>query len=1090
MNGTENILPDLEERKSALDTKSSFVVVAPAGSGKTQLLIKRYLKLLSSARAIDSVLCLTFTNKATEEMRERVLIALKNCLNSEGSDENEKELFELAKKVYENQKIKKKELLNPQSFQIYTFHSFCSTLLKKYPSNKNISNFETLDEIEAEILYQKTAEIVISKAFSGEDEALSSAIARRLASLDEKIESFKNQIIELLKNRDRIINFEQTQQEPPNFSLLIEDLLKKFLSNFIEFFNSNRDKFIQILESPFFDEETRNNLKDFNQIDDKKLLHLSKLTDVILTTNGTPKKTRFPENCNFNNDLKEFIKNIPPLVAAELDELRKISSSSLILLTKESFSDLLSILDYSKTVLYSMLGKTKKDFVEIEMAALEALSWIGNLPSDTLEKMQFKIDHILVDEAQDLSDIEYKIISRLTEGWTENDGRTIFFVGDPKQSIYRFRKSNVALFTLLLNMGLSRESEGFYPLTKLELNTNFRSTPKIISFVNKTFSNYFKQDDFTDDIAYSQFYHPSDSLDDSPISLNKIDGNKDVTLFMSNEKTVLYNSFVKTLTMVIQNLSENERVGIIFRRRKQFVDYYKALKENGIDVDTIEGEYLESSYAVKHLFNLLKAALFPSEDIYWISVLGSPFIDLSPEEIYEISKSNHGSWFKKVINSPLVEECKRKVLKQMTEDFYQEKGGENFRRHFEELSSYESIKKIYNFEGVEECREFFRILPSLSHLPPKELISALEHFIGSTFSPYNPLIPKNKVQAMTIHKAKGLEFDYVFAIGLNEKPDTGGRSLAPPPILIERLDFDEEIKAFPFLSAPYEKNEIAYKILKELDKKRQQSEYKRIYYVALTRAKRKLFLFGELEKENRAPSGSILGQIVNSHNLQFEPISLSDTPVNSANPIDLTLPTIPTFAPQTPLFKIARASEESHFSKETHLFYRSSDESEKIARAKGVVIHKILENLAKGKNNLNIEYLKKLFKNMNVKIDEHLAQAILREASEVWNLESFKKLRESKIIIPEYSLEMLDSGNIYVGRIDLLLLKDSEAITIDYKTAVSSENLDEWIKKEKEKYKSQMQTYRKMVSLKENLPQDRIKCFILFTALNLLQEIV
>ncbi|MCX7829808.1 MAG: UvrD-helicase domain-containing protein, partial [Acidobacteria bacterium] len=97
-----NDLPDKNERKKAIDTNRSFVVVAPAGSGKTQLLIKRYLTFLQKARAIDSVICLTYTRKATEEMRERVFKAIKNCQTAKPTDDNEKELFEIAKKVYEN----------------------------------------------------------------------------------------------------------------------------------------------------------------------------------------------------------------------------------------------------------------------------------------------------------------------------------------------------------------------------------------------------------------------------------------------------------------------------------------------------------------------------------------------------------------------------------------------------------------------------------------------------------------------------------------------------------------------------------------------------------------------------------------------------------------------------------------------------------------------------------------------------------------------------------------------------------------------------------------------------------------------------
>lgn len=1086
MNQKINNLPDLKERQMALDTNSSFVVVAPAGSGKTQLLIKRYLKLLAKARAIDTVLCLTFTNKATEEMRERVLGAINNCRNSEGKDENEKELFELAKKVFENHNIQKAQLLNPHSFQIYTFHSFCSSLLRKFPSKESVSDFETINEIEAELLYQKTAEIVISKAVLGEDKELSDAVARRLASLDEKIDNLKRQIATLIRNRDRLLNIRQYDKN--RLDELITDLLKGLAKNFITFFRNNRDNFEKLFE--YFDKETKDNLLDLENLQKEKLNYLSTLASDILTGNGTPRKSAFRKDLNLPQDLKDFIREMPLPAANELDLLRKIAPKSNSFFEEENLLDVLKILDTSKKVFDSLLSEVKKDFIEIELSALKSLEWINGLPSQILEKMQFKIDHILVDEAQDLSDIEYKIISKLTEGWTEADGRTIFFVGDPKQSIYRFRKSNVALFSLLLKNGLVREDEKPYPLNKIELKINFRSTPKIIKFVNTTFDNYFQDDDFLDDIPYSSFYHQSDTFEGSPISMNKIEEEKDVSLFVAEDLSELHRSFVHTLSSVVENLSEKETVGILFKRRQQFASYHKVLKEYGIDVDTVEGEHLANSYAVKHLFNLLKATLSPEEDLYWLSIAGSPFINCSPEEIYKISNQNHKSWFEKIINSELIDPKVRKVLKLMTEDFYFEKGGVNFIRHFEEISGYELIKKIYNYEGVEECREFFRILSSLSHLPPKELISEMESFIKNTFSPSNPFIPKNKVQAMTIHKAKGLEFDYVFVLGLDEKPGNGGRSDGPPPLLIERLQFDEENRFFPFLSAPFDKSEITYQILSDLDKKRQQSEYKRIYYVALTRARKKLFLFGKVKKGNN--SKSILERICASHTLTppSSQISLQGTQIKPEKAKELPLSfVVPQFEPQKIPFTIKRASEEANFSRETNLCYRTSEETLKIARAKGIAIHKILENFAKGKTNLNTNYVKKLLKNTNIKPEEDFASDILNEAKEVWQLSDFENLRKSKKLVPEYSLEMADNDKINVGRIDLMLIGNNEAVAIDYKTSNLSGDLEVWLEKEKEKYKPQMEIYKMMISEKEKIAIDKVKCFIIFTLPKVIKEI-
>ncbi|NMB99148.1 MAG: UvrD-helicase domain-containing protein, partial [Thermoanaerobaculaceae bacterium] len=964
-----------------------------------------------------------------------------------------------------------------------------ANLLKKYPNSCSVSNFEAIEESEAAPLYKQTAEILISKAATGTDNELRDAVARRLAALNEKGDDLKNQIVKLLQNRDRAFNIKSADQN--EYDEVIQHLLSNFTKKFFAFLKNNENNFRRLLD--YFDEDTKNELQNIAVRKDN-LSYWKTFADVVLTKDGMPRKQKFPVPFNqLPKDLKELLLAMPEEAASELAQIRKISERGENYFDEESLKDIQKIFEESVNIFNSLLSKKRKDFVDLEISALENLSWMNGLPPNALEKMQFKIDHILVDEAQDLSDIEYKIISKLIEGWQEGDGRTIFFVGDPKQSIYRFRKSNVALFTLLAEKGVVRKDEDDYKLKLLDLSVNFRSEPKIIDFVNHTFSEYFKEDNFTDDVSYSQFFHPKEQSSNSVLSINKIEENSNISLFVDEKVENLTKAFAKLVSSFADNLKDDETIGILYKQRSFFEKYHEALVNLGINVETIEEEKLEKSQAVKHILNFLKAVLFKEEDLYWLLLLGAPWLDLTAKEIYQIAEQKEEKWFDKILNSDIIDKQKREILRKATEDFYLQKGALNFIKHFEELSGFQSIKKIYDLKGVEESREFFKILSTLSHLPPRELVSKTETALSHIFSPPEPLIPKNKIQAMTIHKAKGLEFDYVFVVGLDKQQNVSrGKKADKEPIFIERLDFDEINREFSFLSAPNEKNEITYELLSALDDKRGKSEYKRLYYVALTRAKKRLFLFGKLNQGKKYPKDSILEVIAKSHSLDsnsFPEIEFQTETSTTTKSSILNPPEPPRFSAEKIPFAIKRASEEVGHSRETALFFRDSSEEIKLARTKGIVIHKIFENFAKGKTGQDANYVKKLLKELRVKFDNELIEAILKEAENAWKVEDFKKLREKGKLITELPLEMEENEEIVVGRIDLLILGNEEAFAIDYKTGDPVNDLEKWIESKSEEYRSQVSIYKKMVSFKENIKEDKIKTFILFTKIPLLKEV-
>jgi ATP-dependent helicase/nuclease subunit A len=1076
-----NNLPDEEQRKEALNKNASFVVVAPAGSGKTELLIKRFLTLLKDVGSIEQIVALTFTRKAAYEMRERIFKAIESAFKGEsGENEESKNLISLAKEAIKNPKLKKEELLSPNSYLVTTFHSFCEYVLKKYPQSELIPDFKIEDENEANLTTSLVAEELFDKA-KREGGDLMESLARRVFSLELKFDVFKSQIAVLLNNRDRILNVETVDKEKEEE--IFDWILFNFGKNVYDFLKKREEEFIR----------TVHYLKEHNcfqgieenipEIKKEKLNQWGIISNVFLTKDGKVRKDfsgrtkgAFPKD--FPQEFKEFISSLPEECAEELNILRNLSQKCNYEVDEDAIFDISKILKASCEILELHYGKEKTDFTGLQLKTLNALEWQDKTPSRVLQSLNAQIQHILIDEAQDLSDSEYRILEKLTEGWSDNDGRTIFFVGDPKQSIYRFRKANVALFNQLIEKGFNREEEEKLSLKQLTLETNFRSEPHIIDFVNKTFSKIFQGYDFLDDVKYDYFKHKEEAEKDFSLKYNEnVSSINDIYLFCNKEKYL--DAFVECLKKVLKDKKDGESVGILFSTRTSFNPYREALIKNLIDVEMVEGNKLNEEPAIEHIFNLLKAILFKDVDLYTSGILFSPLFDFDIAKVNEIKKEKGKNWFEKLTNSNLIDENKRNVLKEMADDFYLEKEGQNFIKHFKELDGFYLFSKYYGIKGIMAVKVFLDYLKEIAHLSPTELIEKMESYLEENYAPADPLLSKSKVQAMTIHKAKGLEFDYVFFVGI-EKRINKGENNEPPPFILERYKFNEDLNRFDFILIPYEKEEFSYEVLNMLSQKREETERNRLYYVATTRAKKGLFLFGAKLTTKSAGFLGKLKEIYSLNEKEIPPFENVDFKLTAANveAVDKH------FDYEKRPFKIESASEEVDFSKETFLSFKTAAENLENAKARGILIHKIIELLSKGETEIPLSFVKKSLKELRVK-EENLAEEILSES-----LKSFEKVKEiaqGGEIISEIPFEMVENEKLLVGRMDLIIKKEDEIILIDYKTSKKRGSEEDFIKKMVGEYQGQIEVYKNIA--RSYFKTENIRAYILLTAISHLIEL-
>ncbi len=731
------------------------------------------------------------------------------------------------------------------------------------------------------------------------------------------------------------------------------------------------------------------------------------------------------------------------------------------------------------------------DFQEVAEAALRSLSWDSG-PTEQLLALDQSIEHILMDEFQDTSFNQMAILSALTSGWTPGDGRTLFLVGDPMQSIYRFREAEVALFLKTWEEGI-----GDLQLEPLTLTANFRAQQGLVQWVNQHFGGILpaRSDWESGAVPFTPFTAQNPDLEGPAVTFHPIPALEGADPALGEAR--------KIASLAGKYRERNLEVAILVRARTHLARILRTLREKRIPYQAQEIDPLAQRPAVEDLLALTRALLHPGDRTAWLAILRSPWCGLKLKSLLWLCQGGRGRPLWALLKEEERYECLAPGEKERLIRFREvmEKSlGEAYRlplRQWVEGTwiSLNGPACLEPFE-LEEAEVFLAMLEQTQKngLYPtmEELVQGLDDLFAETHfqveGDENP-----PVQVMTLHKAKGLEFEVVILPGLDRRIRPNREEL------LNWLELDRGLLLSPITAFGQDKGRIA-NYFRELEKKREAHETGRLLYVGVTRAKKYLHLFGRFKVDRetggldfRARPDTLLGHLLESGDFRDElpnlPISAeSKAPEVSLFQATASLDTLPGRLPDGWRLETAPSSIEVSRKKLLAASELGTDEfpltqAGEAARQVGTLTHASLariaqEGIERWETRALEEWVPGIVRRaerLGLRKDEareaahqvlRMIQNILKDEKGRWILASHPEARV------EWSLSGDWGGTLIHASIDRsFVTPDGTRWIIDYKTGFhQGGDLGAFLEAEVERYRPQLETYARLVQALEGRP--------------------
>ncbi|MBF0283030.1 MAG: UvrD-helicase domain-containing protein [Magnetococcales bacterium] len=1132
-------------RARALDPGASFIVQAPAGSGKTGLLTQRMLCLLARVDAPEEVVALTFTRKAAGEMEERVMAALRDAARPRDDAAPPAEGYAALTRALAEAALQRDHaqgwglLDNPGRLRILTLDGLNAALTRQAPLAAGLGGTPTLlDPFDADACLLEAARACVAAA---EREDGAEAVRRLLRHLHNDRPRLIRMLHEMLPKRDQWLRHLFTHGRAlsrPDLEAALAREVRRELRRAADYFPHPLARELPELVAFAQDQLAAQGdnrlapllgLEAFPPADDAEgLPQWRALGDFLLTAGndwrkpkGLNKNTGFPPESAFADKGEKLrAKAMKAAMGALLEPLEphegfreRLAAARQLPVPRYSDAQWEALQALSDTLIraagelhLAFARRNGVDFSELARRAFQALGGPDG-PSDFALALDYRLRHLLVDEFQDTSVAQFELLEKLIAGWSggEEDGRTLFLVGDPMQSIYRFREAEVGLFTRAKDHGL-----GAVRLTPLELTVNFRSRPGLVAWVNRVMPDLFATPEdpeaadprlvpFVQAVAHRP---PPEGATGDPASAPVV-----IRLVGETPGGEQAAAEARRVVEEIQRLRKKYPTGktaLLVRGRGHLAGVVERLRRDEIPFQAVEIVQLGQRPVVVDLLALTRALLHPGDRLSWLAILRAPWCGLELGDLERLV----GDAPHRAVGALIREEERRGRLSP--------DGRSRLERMAATLETVFKKKRRLPLRGWIEgtwlalggpaCLEteadladaelFLDLLESCDDGGDVDDPILLDKRLEKLFAPPDPRAGEG-VQVMTIHKAKGLEFDAVALAGV-------GR--APPPPRSRLMRWEELVdgpEAQRLLLAPVQATEedpnpaSFFNYLRRRDAEEERRESCRILYVALTRAREELVLVGALSgrdpQEPQPKKGSLLallwptlGPLAPEPPLAGE--GAAEDAAEGAGEASTTLSRparapwrrlVADWCPPPPPSPLSppplRAPEE-----EEPVPFEWAGET---VRLTGVVVHRLLHRLTReGAAQWSAARLEALRPAMvahlrrqgvaPVELEratqrvEQALRGVLNDPRGRWLLESGHDESAS-----EWALTGLLEGEKVRGTLDRSFVADGVRWIVDYKTGQhEGGDLEAFLDNERERYRGQLERYARLLAQRETRP--------------------
>jgi ATP-dependent helicase/nuclease subunit A len=1120
-------IPDPNKvQRVASNPEASVWVNASAGSGKTSVLTSRVMRLLLSGVKPEKILCLTYTRAGAAEMANRITATLSKWAVC--SDEDlEADLFHLQDaKPSQTQTLEARRLFAqvlscPGGLRIRTIHSFCQEILSRFPIEAGLPpHFALIEGQELDVLKKEVLDDLLREAALAPE----SDLARTLSTLvdaqgEHKFSEMLNEALQAAKRLSR----ERGKFTLTSLGAEIRDYLEVEPSDTPKTLRAHamngipeaplRQMATWMAETDTFKEQT----KTFFEIlaaspqgraarfEDYYLLFLKK-DDLQARKSFVPKPV--------SRDHPEVV----DLCKAEVLRLRSILERIEAAEIAELTENILAFgVAFSNRLAERKASRAALDYDDLILLTEHLLRRSGISPW-ILYKLDNGLEHVLLDEAQDTSLVQWSIMESLTEEFTsglgaqEGTNRTLFVVGDEKQSIFSFQNANPEAFLSRRDFFSRRLGDSGKKLEPVHMQTSFRSARPVLDAVDAVFELPSARIS-PDPIKHMPFPNKDGSekigrVEVWPLAENEViakDKSGEWLLPTTREpesdpQAELAETIAKkirgwlTRRDVLPGEKEPISAGdimILLRRRGRFADLMvRALKKHGVPVTGVDRMQLIKQLPVLDLLAMVRFALLPEDDLNLASLLRSPLIGLGEEQLMELAIGREGTLWESLKNAASFRAVRDYLAAKLNEaDF---------------STPFVFLSRILNSPCPANARSgrmaLWARLGEEALDPIEELLNKAQSF-GQRNAPslqnfLNWLIKSDaeikremdhgegKVRIMTVHASKGLEAPIVFL------PDTVAK-----PRSTDMTKFQWTDEGLPLFLSGEPMGGGAQRLWQQ-SRNKQLEEYRRLFYVAMTRASRRLFICGWqndkkekladnwyglavealrplhqdfLPSEPEGPAPEIV--FTNSPALSAPSATAKTNDANDAdpelpgwalNPVDEQHPAVPA----APSFAggLASATPDAAF-------------------ARGRIIHRLLQSLPDIPTAQRDAAIARFLSHSKHALEQEARNEIAHEVQKLLEDERFSALFGPDSLVEAPLTGRLGEANVF-RQVDRLCLRGNEVWIVDYKTNRPPPKSEKDIPAA---YRRQMEEYRLLLS--GIYPDKKVRCFLLWTYEPLLMEV-